>query len=152
MVDFPVPVSEHVMQVIIRLLILIMCIFVLRLWYLNSRGYAAFGVTDTSFREGLLHSLRKLNLPYEETFSGVKLPTLGADLQVNIQSWAGTAELKVKERQFGTVLSDLVKEMNEYYQSSVGSQVNLHCCFFFTVVGVVFAMIGVFLIGEGKIF
>jgi uncharacterized membrane protein len=61
MVDFPVPVSEHVMQVIIRLLILIMCIFVLRLWYLNSRGYAAFGVTDTSFREGLLHSLRKLN-------------------------------------------------------------------------------------------
>ena len=29
------------------------------------RGYMAFGVTEASFREGLLASLRKLGIPYE---------------------------------------------------------------------------------------
>src|SRR5208283_4112511 len=35
------------------------------------RGYLAFGVTDTSFRDGLLASLEKLNLPHEETLAAM---------------------------------------------------------------------------------
>ncbi len=120
--------------------------------YFTLRGYTAFGVTDISFREGLLHSLTKLNLPHEETLSAVRLPTIGADLQVGVQSWIGTGQLKMKQRQFSSVLRDIVRGMNEYFQSGVISKVNLTCCIFYTIMGVflvVFA--GVFLFGLGKI-
>ena len=120
--------------------------------YFTLRGYTAFGVSDISFREGLLHSLKKLNLPYEETLSAVKLPTIGADLQVAVQSWIGTGQLKMKQRQFSTVLRDIVKGMNEYYQSGAVSKVNLTCCIFYAVIGVFLAVFaGVFLFGFGKI-
>ena len=108
---------------------------------LTVRGYIAFGVNDVSFREGLLHSLRKLNLPYEETLSAVKLPTLGADLQVTVQSWMGTGQLKIRQRQFGTVLSDIVKGVNEYYESGAVSKANLTCCVFYAVIGAFLALL-----------
>ncbi len=98
-------------------LIPVMFIVILIFLYLTLRGYTAFGVTDKSFREGLLYSLRKLNLPHEETLAALRLPTIGADLQVSAQSWMGTGQVKMKQRQFGTVLRDIVNGMNEYYQS-----------------------------------
>ena len=33
------------------------------------RGYTAYAVTDTSFREALVEALQKLQLPYEESLS-----------------------------------------------------------------------------------
>jgi hypothetical protein len=141
------------MLVALRWLMPIMLIVVVIFLYLTLRGYTAFGVTDISFREGLLHSLKKLNLPYEETLSAVKLPTLGADLLVAVQSWIGTGQLKMKQRQFSKVLSDIVKGMNEYYQSGAVSQVNLTCCIFYAVIGMFLALLaGIFLFVFGKIF
>jgi hypothetical protein len=130
-----------------------MFIVILVFLYLTLRGYTAFGVTDKSFREGLLYSLRKLNLPYEETLATLRLPTIGADLQVSAQSWMGTGQVKMKQRQFSTVLRDIVNGMNEYYQSGAVSEVNLTCCIFYAVIGVFLAALaGIFLFGFGKIF
>jgi hypothetical protein len=116
------------------------------------RGYIAFGVTDTSFREALLAALGKLNLAYEETLSAMRLPTIGADLQVVVQSWIGTGQLKMKQRQFGTVLTDIVKAMNEHYQTHSVEKMILTCCIFYVVIGVFLAVFaGVFLLGFSKI-
>jgi hypothetical protein len=150
---FPRPIGEPGMLVALRLLVPVMLIVVLIFLYFTLRGYTAFGVTATSFREGLLHSLTKLNLPYEETLSAVKLPTLGADLQVAVQSWVGTAQLTMKKRQSSAVLSDVVKGMNQYYQSGAVSKVNFTCCIFYTVIGAFLSVLaGIFLLGSGKIF
>ncbi len=116
------------------------------------RGYTAFGVTDTSFRDGLLASLEKLNLAHEETLAAMRLPTIGADLQVAVQSWMGTGQMKMKQRQFRGVLGGIAKNMNDYYEYSAVPKVNLTCCIFYVVIGVfllVFA--GVFLFGFSKI-
>ncbi len=115
-------------------------------------GYMAFGVTDTSFRDGLLASLEKLNLPHEGTLAAMRLPTIGADLQVAVQSWMGTGHMKMKHRQFRGVLGDIAKNMNDYYAYSAVPKVNLTGCIFYVVLGVfliVFA--GVFLFGFSKI-
>jgi TPR repeat protein len=88
-------------------------------------AYMVLGVTDTSFREGLLASLKKLNVDYEENRSVWRLPTIGVDLQVEVESLAGTARIKVKQRQFRGVLRDIAKNMNEYYRNSVALKVNL---------------------------
>lgn len=136
----------------IRWLTPAMLIVVFVFLYFTLRGYTAFGVTDTSFREGLLAALGKLNLSHEETLSMLRLPTIGADLQVAVQSWIGTGQLKMKQRKFSGVLSNIANGMNEYYRNAAVSDMNLTCCIFYLVIGVflvVFA--GVFLFGFGTI-
>lgn len=119
--------------------------------YFTLRGYMAFGITDVSFREALLASLGKLNLPHEETLAAIRLPAIGADLQVAVQSWIGTGQLKMKQRQFTGVLSEIVRGMNEYYQSGAVSKMNMTCCTFYAVIGVFLAVFaGVFFFGFGK--
>ena len=119
--------------------------------FLALKGYTAFGITDVSFREALMAALTKLNLPYEETLAAVKLPTIGADLQVAVQSWIGTGQLKMKQRQFGTVLRNIVSGMNEYFQRGENLKVNLTCCIFYVLIGVfLLVLAGVFLFAFGK--
>jgi hypothetical protein len=119
---------------------------------LSLRGFMAFGVTDESFRNGLLHSLKQLNLPYEETLSAVRLPTVGADLQVSVQTWIGTGQLKMKQRSSDSVLRDVVNGMNEYYQNGAVSNTNMTCCIFYVVMGGFLALLGgIFLFGFDKI-
>lgn len=87
--------------------------------------YTAFGVTTASFREGLLFSLSKLNLAYEETPAGLRLPTIGADLLViaaENEKW-GVGSLRVKPWYFQRQLRDIAREMNAHYR---GSTVNVN--------------------------
>lgn len=121
--------------------------------YFSLKSYIAFGITDVSLREGLMVSLRKLNLPHEETRGTVRLTITGADLLVSVQSWLGTGQLKMKQREFRKELSSIVNGMNEYYQSGAVSSVNLTCCIFYTVIGTFLAVFtGAFLFGFGKVF
>lgn len=62
--QFPRITGEPGMLVALHLLVPIMLLVVLIFLYFTLRGYTAFGVTDISFRDGLTHSLKKLNLPY----------------------------------------------------------------------------------------
>ena len=116
-------------------------IFVAVMWWFRPPGYTACGVTDGSLREGLLVSLTKLGLPYEETHDGLRLPTIGADLQVKGPwvSW-GAGTVKMRQRRFGKVLSDIVKEMNEYYRSSSVVGVNMKNFISWLVFGGFFAL------------
>ncbi len=138
-----------VVQWLIPIILLVVLIFL----YFTLKGYTALGITDVSFREALVASLKRLDLPYEETLAMVRLATIGADLQVAVQSWIGTGQLKMKQRQFNKVLSDIVRGMNEYYQSGSISKMNLTCCIFYVVMGVLMALFaGVFLFAVGKMF
>ena len=141
--------SLAVVQWLTPAMLLVVAIFL----YLTLRGYTAFGITDVSFREALVASLKRLDLPYEETLSTVRLPTIGADLQVAIQSWIGTGQLKMKQREFAGALSDIVRGMNEYYQGGAAPKMNLTCCIFYALMGVLMAVFaGVFLFAFGEMF
>ena len=103
------------------------------------RGYMAYAITDTSFREALIEVLQKLQLPYEESLSLIRLTSIEADLQVSVQAWVGTGLIKVKQRGHSAVLREIVNRMNDYFRlSSVPT--NMITCVFFLVMGV-FAII-----------
>ena len=99
------------------------------------KGYCAFGVTDTSFRDALLASLEELNLPYEETLSSIRLTSIDADLQVSIQSWIGSGVIKIKQRDHRSQLTEVVTAMNEHFRRSSASM-NLTTCIFYLIMGV----------------
>ena len=106
------------------------------------RGYVAYAVTDTSFREALLVSLQKLELPYEETLSTMRLTSVEVDLQVSIQSWMGAGQIKVKQRGQGSLLAEIATAMNEHFRTSAAAT-NLTACIFFVVMGVLMVIGGI---------
>ena len=115
---------------------------VLLMMYYQLKGYTAYGVTDTSFREALLAALQKLEFSYEESLSLIRLTSINADLQVAVQSWMGTGVIKVKQNTHKTVLRKVVNEMNEYFRNSFVPR-NMISCVFCLVSGgitVVFAI------------
>ena len=82
-------------------------------------GYMIFGVSDETFREALTHALNKLNLPFQETVSKIKLTSIDADLQANVASWMGTAQIRIKQLQHVRYAKDIAKAMDEYYKTNI---------------------------------
>ncbi len=117
----------------------------LLMMYYQLKGYTAYGVTDTSFREALLAALQKLEFSYEESLSVIRLTSVEADLQVSVQSWMGTGIIKVKQRAHQPVLREVVNAMNEYFRIS-SLPTNMISCVFDLVMGaiVVILAIGMF--------
>ena len=120
--------------VIFGLILLMLCY--------QMRGYMAYGVTDTSFREALIEALRRLELPYEESLSLIRLTSIEADLQVSVHAWVGTGIIKVKQRTHRSVLREIVNAMNEHFRIS-SLPTNMITCVFLLVMGgfmVIFAV------------
>ena len=117
--------------------------FILLMMCYQMRGYAAYAVTDTSFREALVEALHKLQLPYEESLSLIRLTSVRADLQVSV-GCTGTGVIKAKQRAHRSVLRKIVSAMNEYFRMSP-VPTNMITCVFFTVAGgfMIIAAIGV---------
>ena len=99
------------------------------------KGYAAYAVTDVSFREALLAALKKSQLSYEESLSSIRLTSINADLQVAVQSWMGTGIIKVKQRGYHSVLREVVNAMNEFFRSNSSVPTNPVLYRFFSVMG-----------------
>ena len=118
------------------------CTVVLVMMCFALKGYAVYAVTDTAFREGLLTSLQKLDLPYEETLSTIRLTSIEIDLQVSIQSWMGAGLIKVKQRGHGSLLTNIADTMNEHFRSS-STDTNLVSCIFFLIMGVLMVIGGI---------
>ncbi len=113
---------------------------VLVMMFFALKGYAAYGITDTTFREALLAALEKLQLPYEESLSSIRLTSIDADLQVAIQSWLGSGMIKIKQREHRSVLSKIAVEMNNHFSLSSGP-IKLITFIFYLIMGV-FMVIG----------
>ncbi|MCG9127232.1 hypothetical protein JT359_06465 [Candidatus Poribacteria bacterium] len=82
------------------------------------RGFSAYGVTDITFREALITTLKKLQLPYEETLSSMRLTSVEADLQVNINSWSESGMIRIKQPEHTSLLTQIVSEMNTHFRMS----------------------------------
>jgi ankyrin repeat protein len=126
--------SDNVFKHFIYLPPLMLGVVLVMMWNLM-RGYVVVGATDTSFRGALFHALKQLDLPYEESLSRVRLPTIDADLQVSVQSWMGTAQVKFKQAGHRKTLRRIADEMRAYFDSSTVA-VNMTSCGFNVIIGV----------------
>lgn len=93
----------------------LMFVFLLIFLWFQMKGYMAIGVSDDSFREALHFSLHKNNLPFEERLSAMHLTSIDAILQVAIQSWMGSGQLKLAKSKDPEVLPNIVTGIREYY-------------------------------------
>lgn len=141
MPDGGLPIHEHVataMELLLEWAGPVLFVVALAVWALRMRGYLALAVTEASLREALLDSLQRLRLPHEEASGSVRLPSVPGELQVAVQGWMGTGQLKAGNPQSKAVLNEIAQQMNEYFRTQrVG--VNLICPLIYTLVGLLLA-------------
>jgi hypothetical protein len=99
------------------------------------------------FREGLLSSLADLGLAYQEAVAGFGLLSINDTLQVSVQGWMGTAQLKMKSRGHGRDLGDIVSHLRSRPEGLPGA-ISLSAPAIYGVMGLVMAAFGVHLILE----
>jgi hypothetical protein len=108
------------------------------------RGYTVLGVTDDSFRQALYAVLDDLRLPFEERLSKLRLTSLDADLEANVASWMGIANLRIKQREHQETLDRIAESMKNYFAGSHVS-INMVTCVYYIVLGaMILAMAGIF--------
>jgi tetratricopeptide (TPR) repeat protein len=82
------------MKLLMPLMFTVLLVF---LW-LQMQGYVLFGIVDKSFRKALLSVLDELHLERQEELSLIRIPSANLDIQVAIQSWVGTGQVKNKSK------------------------------------------------------
>jgi hypothetical protein len=97
---------------VINLVLMIVLVFV---FWRQMTGYMVFGVYDETFRDALTSTLNKLNIPFQETISKIRLVELDADLQAAVMAWMGTAQIRIKQRKHAHYMKQIADGMNEYY-------------------------------------
>ena len=113
----------------------------LMFWH-QTKGYIAFSITGKSFRSGLLGALETLQLPYQESLSSIRLPSIDADLQMLIQAWAGYGQIKVKQGRHRPLLKEIVNGMNDCFrQRSMGA--NRISCLLWVALGLFAIILGI---------
>ncbi len=135
-------VSENpIMLINILIVVVVMIVMAIAI-----RGYIAMGITDESFRAALHNVLQKLDIPFEETLGHIKLTSHDLELQVAVQSWIGTAQIKMKQRSGKPVLDEIVKAVAEYYQTHE-TKINKITPIFYIIMGVLMLAMGIVVIG-----
>ncbi len=113
----------------------LMLIVLLVFFWFQMKGYMMVGISDDSFRDGLHFSLKKNGYEFEEKLSLIELSSLGAVLQVSVQSWIGMGQLKLKKSNDSSVLKKIINGLNEFYQNN-STKPNNVTSFFFIIMGV----------------
>jgi hypothetical protein len=124
--------------------LLMVAVLLIMVWKQTS-GYMMVGLGEESFRQALQNTLKKLNFPFEESLSRVRLTTLEADLQVNIQSWMGTAYLRMRQPQHADSFRRIVNSLREEIAAST-AQLNLTMCSFYIAFGILALAASVFIL------
>jgi hypothetical protein len=102
---------------------------------LQMRGYLVFGTTQESFRDAVISALSTLNLKYEETLSSIRLPSVPAELQVAVQGWIGTGQLRLRNGGRPGLLADVAAGMNGYFNSAK-AKTNMTSAVVYLVLGI----------------
>ena len=109
------------------------------------RGYIAMGITDESFRAAIHNALQELDIAFEETLGHIKLTSHDLELQVAVQSWMGTAQLKMKQSSGKPILAEIAKAVSKYYQTHETKTNNI-TPIFYIIMGVLMLVLAIVVI------
>ena len=99
------------------------------------KGYTAFGVTDSYFRDALLSSMSSLGYTAEESFSKLRIKETGEEFHVSIQGWMGSAQFKPVGKTNTKTTRDIAAGMNRYFATTPG-KMNYSIAYLYLFLGV----------------
>jgi len=93
--------------------------FVLLVFWLVTKGYICFGVSEETVNEALKGAFEKLGVKQEQSLGSVKLED-GSVFQISIQDWIGTTQIKAKNSQAAARLPALVTALSDHFAAPGG--------------------------------
>lgn len=114
----------------------LMFTILLAFFWIAMKGYIVFAISDAYFREALLASANSLGLSIEETMSRLKIKETGQEMQVAIQGWIGTAQLKPAGKGSNEIVRKIAEGMSKYFQSTPG-KMNFVTSYFYLIMGAI---------------
>jgi hypothetical protein len=111
-----------------------------------SRGYSVVGASRMELSDALSHTLRQMNLSYEESAKGYRLPTLNNELVLESAiDWSFNFRLK----RFGdrSTLRQLTVEIDKFF-GNAPARINRHMGYTHAVFGVIILLAGSWLTYE----
>jgi hypothetical protein len=102
-------------------------------WY-QMQGYMALGVSDIYFRDALLASIKGLGYTVDESMSRIRIIETGDELQISIQGWMGSAQIRPMRKCSSTTLRNIVGGMRRYFADTRG-RMNYVISYFYIVIG-----------------
>jgi len=135
---------KHGLEVesLIVLLSPFMFFVLLSFFWIQMKGYVAIGITDDTFQDALHYALNELKIKFEESLSRLKLPELNCELQVSIQSWIGTGQIKLKKHSDEVSLKGIVEKMDTYYKDN-NINANKITAIFYLIMGVLMLLFSI---------
>ena len=94
----------------------------------------AFAISDSYFRDALLSSASSLGFSIEETMSRLKIQETGQEMQVAIQDWMGTGQLKSTGKDSDDVVRKIAAGMIKYFNDTPG-KMNQITSYFYLISG-----------------
>ena len=110
-------------------------LMLLAFFWIQMKGYMAFAISDVYFRDALLASAKSLGYSIEETMSCLKIKETGHEMQVAIQGWIGTAQLKSTAKESNDAVRQIADGMTKYFQCTPG-KMNYITSYLYLIVGV----------------
>ena len=92
---------------------------VLLVFWLVTKGYICFGVSEETVNEALKAAFEMVGVKQEQSLGSVKLED-GSVFQVSIQDWIGTTQIKAKNSQAAARLPALVSALSDHFAASRG--------------------------------
>ncbi len=102
-------------------------------WF-QMKGYMAFAISEKYFRDALLASTSVLGYTVEETMSRITIQETGQAIQVSIQGWTGSAQIKPVGKDSGDLVKKIANEMNVYFRTTPGAM-NYIIPWFYLIMG-----------------
>jgi hypothetical protein len=122
----------------------LMFLVLLGFFWIQMKGYMAIGISDDSFRNSLHYALNQNNIQFVEQLSSIKLTDINAELQVAVQDWVGTGQLKLKKSKDKYLMARLVSSINEYFTLNNVKPNNTTSIFYIVIGLIMFIFSGYF--------
>jgi hypothetical protein len=103
-------------------------------FWIQMKGYIAFAISEKYFRDALLSSTASLGYSIEETMSRITIKETGQAIQVSIQGWTGTAQIKPVGKGSSDLVKQLAEGMNTYFRATPGAM-NYVISYFYLIMG-----------------
>jgi hypothetical protein len=114
-------------------------------FWIQMKGYLVFAISDSYFRDALLASAKSLDFTIEETISQLQIKESGEALQVSVQGWIGTAQIKGAAKTSKETVRQVAAGMDVYFATHPG-RMNFLTSYLYLIMGLFMLALAGFLI------
>ena len=125
----------------IAILPILMFIVLIGWFAFMMKGFTVYGVDGNDFQRLFIECLNDKNYEYEQTLASIRIKNPELELSIAIQSWMGTAQIRLKGKANHKVLGEIISGLKAKEMKA-----NFIFPIFYAIVGVLITILSISMI------